>query len=340
MSIPTCVLEAYGYAAYRIETVSGGLINATYQVKGDDGTPVAALQRLHPIFAAEVNLDIEAITSVLAGKGLPTPRLLRTVSGEAWVESDGHIWRSISWIEGRCYSQLPRASVARSGAALVGRFHRAVSDLDYDFQFTRAGVHDTAAHFARLQSADTTNFAEFAEVDALRGQVLQQATQIPEMPSLPLRICHGDLKLSNLLFDASNEGLCLVDLDTMGRQTIAYELGDALRSWGNLGGEDQRTPQIDIDVVEQAARGYAEGAKDLLSTEEVHSVIVGLETICLELAARFCVDIFDDRYFGWDASRYESRRAHNLVRASGQLALCRAVASQRDELQARWSQAF
>jgi hypothetical protein len=48
---------------------------------------------------------------------------------------------------------------------------------------------------------------------------------------------------------------------------------------------------------------------------------VGLETVCIELAARFAVDAFDDRYFGWDPARFPSRRLHNLVRARGQLAL-------------------
>ena len=60
-------------------------------------------------------------------------------------------------------------------------------------------------------------------------------------------------------------------------------------------------------------------------------IVVGLETVCVELAARFCVDAFDDAYFGWDPSRFPSRRAHNLVRARGQLALGRAVRAARAE---------
>jgi hypothetical protein len=65
--------------------------------------------------------------------------------------------------------------------------------------------------------------------------------------------------------------------------------------------------------------------------EELASVVLGLETVCVELAARFCVDFFEDRYFGWDPARFSSRRAHNLVRAHGQLALSRSVREHRDE---------
>jgi hypothetical protein len=50
-------------------------------------------------------------------------------------------------------------------------------------------------------------------------------------------------------------------------------------------------------------------------------VAQGIGTITLELAARFLADYFNDNYFGWDPKRYKSRRAHNLARARGQIAL-------------------
>ncbi|MCP4449804.1 MAG: aminoglycoside phosphotransferase family protein [Myxococcales bacterium] len=340
MSVPSPVLDAFGFAAARVEAVSGGLINQTYCIKGDDGHSIAALQCLHPIFGAEVNTDIEAITDVLAAAGMVTPRLIRTRTGDACVNHGGDIWRSISWVEGRCFSKIPNAALARSAAELVGRFHLALDGLDYDFRFARSGVHDTDAHFTKLRAADDQSFPEASEACALREQIFAQAESLPALPSVPTLICHGDLKISNLLFDANGQGLCLIDLDTIGHQTMAYELGDALRSWANLGGEDLPNPRIDADIVKAVAVGYAAGAQGLGSTEEIASVITGLETICLELAARFCVDFYEDSYFGWDATRFENRRAHNAARAKSQLALCQSVASRRDELQSMWSRAF
>ncbi len=340
MTIPAAVLDAYALSCDRVQTVSGGLINQTYRVEGDDGDAVFALQCLHPIFDGEVNLDIEAITAKLAEASLPTPRLVRTVRGDAWVNHEEKVWRAITWLDGQCFSELPKATYARAGGKLAGRFHRALDGLDYTFQFSRAGVHDTPAHFAKLKNAKASDFAEAEQAEALRGRIFEQADQLPPMPTLPMRICHGDLKLSNLLFTPSGEGLCVIDLDTMGLQTIAYELGDALRSWGNNRGEDTTQARIREDVIAEAAAGYAEGAAGLLSDIEINSVITGLETICLELAARFCVDVYDDSYFGWDPSTYASRRAHNLIRAKGQLALCKSVAANRASLQSAWSRAF
>ena len=66
-----------------------------------------------------------------------------------------------------------------------------------------------------------------------------------------------------------------------------------------------------------------------MCSSDLTAIVVGLETVCVELAARFAVDAFRDDYFGWDPVRFASRRAHNLVRGYGQLALWRAVRAVR-----------
>jgi hypothetical protein len=68
--------------------------------------------------------------------------------------------------------------------------------------------------------------------------------------------------------------------------------------------------------------------------------VTGVETVCVELAARFCVDAFEDKYFGWDPARFPSRREHNRVRAAGQLHLAQAVAAARGEAERLVREAF
>ena len=123
---------AWGWQASAIAPQAGGLINKTFVVRDDAGKPIAALQQLHPIFAAEVNLDIEAVTAHLASRGLSTPRLLRTLDGRAWVEHEGKLWRALSWIAGESVDALPSAAWAEAGGVLVGKFHRAIADFTYD----------------------------------------------------------------------------------------------------------------------------------------------------------------------------------------------------------------
>lgn len=342
MSIPASVLDAFGFSTNRIEVVTGGLINATYCVYGGGANQaLAAVQRLHPVFKPEVNYDLAAVTDHLAGKAMVTPRLVRTGDGKAWVEVGGDIWRAITWVPGSCYGRVPNPAVASAAAELVGRFHTAVSDLEYDFQGSRTGVHDTAAHFSRLEKAVASDdVSVVSQADELRTSIVSQAEHLPPMPELPARICHGDLKISNILFDGAEQGLCLIDLDTLGPQTLAFELGDALRSWANPTGEDVAEPAIDIDIVRAAGHGYARGAAGLMSPDEIDSIIVGLETVCIELAARFCCDAFEDSYFGWDPTRFASRPEHNLLRARGQLALGKSVAQKRAAIRRAWAESF
>ena len=364
------VTAAWGWelgAGASLEVVSGGLINATYAVRVGD-RPVAVLQRLHPVFGGAVNLDLEAVTAHLAGKGLVTPRLLRTRAGEPWIERAGRPWRVLTWIDGVTVHRVPDPSWAEAGGELVGRFHVAVADLEHAYAFARAGVHDTAAHLGRLRAlvespvaspaappaappaaataaataespaapgaatGDPAHAAHAAHVE-LGREILDAASGLPALPATPARHCHGDLKLSNLLFEAGPplRGICLVDLDTLGRSTLAFELGDAMRSWCNPRGEDAGQVVFDLAIFEAAMRGFRRLAGAIVSPDEWRSIVIGLETVCIELAARFAVDVFRDEYFGWDATRFASRRAHNLVRARGQLALGLAVRAARAE---------
>jgi len=99
-------------------------------------------------------------------------------------------------------------------------------------------------------------------------------------------------------------GICLVDLDTLGLGTMAFELGDAMRSWCNPHGEDAGSVTFDLPIFAAAIRGFRAVADELVSADERTSIVVGLETVCVELAARFAVDVFRDEYFGWDPARF------------------------------------
>lgn len=337
MTVPDDVLAAYGWEAAEVAPLPGGLINATYAIRVG-GAPVAVVQRLHPVFGAEVNLDIDAVTTHLAAKGIPTPRLVRTRHGDAWVTHQGKVWRALSWVDGITVHHVPDPSWAEAAGELVGRFHLAVADLVHDYQFVRAGVHDTPAHLARLRTA--VSDAPDPEAVALGREVLAAAEALPVMPVLPRRHCHGDLKISNVLFVVPPappqnpwpvRAHCLVDLDTVGLQTMAFELGDAMRSWCNPHGEDAGAVQFELPIFEAAIRGFLRVAGSVVTADERVAIVTGLETVCIELAARFAVDVVRDEYFGWDPARFPSRRAHNLVRARGQLALGRAVRAARED---------
>jgi Ser/Thr protein kinase RdoA (MazF antagonist) len=334
--IPREVREAYALGDAPAEPVSAGWINRTYIVERAGERVV--VQRLHPIFRGEVNLDLEAITSHVAGRGLVTPRLVRTIHGRAWVEHGG-VWRVLTFVEGRTLSSLDPAH-ARGAAHLLARFHRALEDLDHRFHFTRPGAHDTRAHLAKLERLLAERPVD-PRLEPLAAAILARGCALPDLNGLPLRIVHGDPKATNVLFAHDGpEALALVDLDTLAHGTLAVELGDALRSWCNATDESDASARIDTAIFEAAVEGYARGAAGTITDDEIAAIVPGLETIALELASRFAADVVEDHYFGWDSRRFPSRREHNLARTRAQLALAESVARERARLEELVARAF
>jgi Ser/Thr protein kinase RdoA (MazF antagonist) len=331
------ILAAYGFsAASTLSRLSGGHINQTLLVQ--DGERRAVLQRLHPIFAAEVQLDIEAITAHLARKGLLTPRLLRTDAGALWLmDAHGGVWRMLSWLDGVTTLIVEQPATAGAAGALLARFHGALGDLQHAFHFTRVGVHDTPAHLTRLRVAleRHAQHQAFAAIAPVAERILSLAEQLQPLPALPRRMVHGDPKISNLLFDSSlRQALAWVDLDTLAYSHIPVELGDAFRSWCNPAGEDARHVTFRADVFAAGIEGYASVAgSSPLTAEERASIVLATETIALELASRFCRDALEESYFGWNAEKFASRSAHNLERAAAQLRVAEHVRAQRSVLE-------
>lgn len=333
-AIPVEVRAAYGFSDADFTPITVGLINQTYRV--DTGRGRFVLQRLHPVFEPTVNLDLEAVSEHLAAKGMPTPRLVRTRDGGAWVSCDGH-WRVLTWLEGRVFVEVGSPRIAYEAGALAGRFHAATSDLKREFAFTRAGVHDTPRHLARLEAvlAASGSHEMRALLEPLATSILAHARALPPLPETRSRIVHGDLKITNLLFEPqADRGLALLDLDTLANGTLPVELGDALRSWCNPAGESDPRARCDAEIVEAALIGYAEASPTPLDADAFSAVPLGLETIAIELASRFATDAYEDRYFGWDPKRFPSRAEHNRIRAESQLALARSVGAQRADLEA------
>lgn len=201
------------------------------------------------------------------------------------------------------------------------------------FAASRLGVHDTAAHLARLGRALETHGDHplHGRVRPLAEDILDRGARRPDLPDGPMRVVHGDPKIANLIFtrDPEPKAVAWVDLDTVARMPLAVELGDALRSWCNRSEEDA-PPEFDLQVFESALRGYVEATRGFLTASEAADFVDATATIALELAARFCRDALEESYFGWDRSRFGRAGEHHLARTQAQLALHRRILDRAD----------
>ena len=324
------VMESFecleGVSASELRKANGGLINETFVV-GER----AVLQRLHPIFGGPVNEDIHALGTIARERGVTLPEVLPTREGKLWVECEG-VWRVLSFLPGRTLHQLENADQARSAGRLVGDFHRAFSGVNHSFHFSRGRFHDTSARMRELEDALDRHREHrlHGEVSEVGRQILSLWSQVQTPTSLPKRICHGDLKVSNLRFsEGANDALSLLDLDTITYGTLDAELGDAFRSWCNQAPEHAAEPRWELELFAQGWGGFKESAGSQITPEECASIVPGTLRIILELSARFGADALNESYFGYDPMVASTRGEHNLLRARSQLALAKIVQDNR-----------
>jgi Ser/Thr protein kinase RdoA (MazF antagonist) len=330
------VLPEYpAWVGSEVAPFGNGLINKTYLIVRPDGAR-AVLQRVNPIFSPTIHQNIVAVTQRLADAGLITPSLVATETGQPFVMVEGGVWRVLTYVDGVSFDVVGGAGQARAAGALIARFHRALDGLDHTFVGRRAGVHDTALHLSRLDEAVAAHPQHrlAAEVAALAQEIRAGAAALPPLPALPPRVCHGDLKFNNILFAgtspaASEQPVCLIDLDVVGPLSLAHEMGDAWRSWCNRAGEDEPQAVLDLDVFRASLDGYRQGLGRALDDGERAGLLLGVEWVSLGLTARFAADALREDYFGWDARRFAGRGEHNLVRARGQWSLHRLLAASR-----------
>ncbi|HET6150021.1 MAG TPA: aminoglycoside phosphotransferase family protein [Polyangia bacterium] len=333
------VLPAYAgwqdeAATALVAPFGNGLINQTYLLSGASGR--AVLQRVSPIFSPEVHLNILAVTQRLAEVGMVTPRLVATRAGAPCLALGDSVWRILTHVDGVSFDIVGGAGQARAAGVLIARFHAALDDLPHRFVGMRLGVHDTAQHLARLDEAVAAHPAHrlAAQVAPLAVAIRAGARTLPPLPALPPRVCHGDLKFNNILFAgaegaAREQPVCLIDLDVVGPLSLAFELGDAWRSWCNRAGEDDPEAALDLEIFRASLDGYCAGRGRGLTADERGGLLLGVEWVSLGLAARFAADALRESYFGWDPRRFPGRGEHNLLRARGQWSLHQLLVASR-----------
>jgi len=250
----------------------------------------------------------------------------------------GAVWRLMTFVDGVSFDVVSSPAQAHAAATLIARFHRSLAGLDHTFLGMRTGVHDTPRHLETLARAATDSAHETHRLRSLviplAAEIAACATALPPLPAIAPRICHGDLKFNNVLFAGvagtdRERALCLIDLDTVGPQPLAFELGDAWRSWCNARGEDEPEAELDLSIFEASLDGYLTALEAPLPEAERRALLLGPEWISLELSARFAADAVNESYFGWNPARFAGRGEHNLVRARGQLSLHRAFVETR-----------
>jgi hypothetical protein len=336
------------------EPYGSGHINDTYAVTFDQaGLPVRYLfQRInHHVFTQPVPMmgNIGRVCSYLrerlVAQGVSdvsrrTLTLIPTRSGGNWLVDGADHWRCYLFIEkARTYDAIVDTGQAEKAARAFGRFQALLSGLPGGPLFeTIPDFHHTRKRYLRLMEsveADPVGRASAvaAEIDFIRQREEDTGRIVEALESgrIPERITHNDTKLNNVMIDdATGEGICVIDLDTLMQGTALSDFGDMVRTATNPARED--SPDLGkvgmrIEYFEALARGFLDGVGGQLTEEEIDMLPLSGKLLTLECGIRFLTDHLEgDVYFK------VHREGHNLDRCRTQLRLVESIEAQTPEM--------
>ena len=339
------ILAAYGLsmAECHIQTFGSGLINTTWKISVADRHYI--LQRInHGVFKqpALIAHNISAIGQYL-DKHHPDyffVQPVRTVDGQdMFITGTGEYFRMQPFVaDSRSYDVVDNTQLAFEAARQFGRFTKLLSGIDIStIQFTLPDFHNLSLRYQQfeqaIQQGNKERIAEAAaDIDTIRSyyHLTEIFTAIQQNADFKVRVMHHDTKISNVLFDKTDKGICVIDLDTVMPGYFISDFGDMMRTYLSPVSEEETDfskVQVRTDYYQAIVQGYLSEMKDELSeAEKKHLVYAGQFLVYMQ-AIRFLTDYFNnDSYYG---AKYER---HNLLRARNQLTLLNSITLQEQTL--------
>lgn len=331
------------------EPYGSGHINDTYCVRFDQaGSGVRYIfQRInHNIFKNPVALmeNVQRVTRHLnekhAGQASESRRALTLVLTRDDLpyhrDEAGNYWRVYFFIEkARAYDAVESAEQAFKAAKAFGQFQKLLADLPAPrLHDTIPDFHHTPKRYAALEkaiAADSANRAELCQAEISFALAHKAICRVLLDAKLPERVTHNDTKFNNVMLDdATGEGICVIDLDTVMPGLALYDFGDMVRTTTSPAKEDEQDltkVRMQFPMFEALARGYLSAAGDFLTPAEKKFLPFSGRLITFEIGLRFLTD-----YLSGDVYFKVHRDGHNLDRCRTQFKLAESIEQQEEQM--------
>jgi len=320
----------------RIEPLVSGLINRTWKVKCGKDTFI--LQQIndnifkHPFKIAD---NIKRI-NIYLNRHNPDYLFVSPLDSLAkmelvHLENEGY-FRLFPFIVGsHTINVVSSPEQAFEAAFQFGRFTHLLSGFDAgSLNTTIPDFHNLSLRYAQYENSLRTgnpNRIKTAKhlIDELKAytSILTVFEKIQIDPHIKKRVMHHDTKISNVLFNDSEKGIAVIDLDTVMPGYFISDVGDMMRTYLSPANEEEKDfSKIEIrdDYFRAIVRGYLSNMGDELTEAEQELILYSGQFIIYMQAIRFLADYFNnDTYYG---VTYED---NNLVRAGNQITLLKEL---------------
>ncbi len=303
------------------EPYGEGHINDTYLVTCEGKRYI--LQRMnHHVFQCPDQLmsNIMKVTEHLKKKiiengGDPFRETLTVIPAKSkesyYVSPDGNYYRMYIFIEDAItYQTVEKPIHFYNAAQAFGKFQKLLNDFPAEELYeTIPNFHHTLKRFEALKKAIAEDKAgRKAEVEAEIAFALEREKDAAVLVDLiadkkiPLRVTHNDTKFNNIMMDlTTDEGICVIDLDTVMPGSLLYDYGDSLRFGTNPASEDEKDLSkvyMDVELFEQFSKGFIEEMGETLTAAEREYMPFSAKLMTFECGIRFLTDYLEgDHYF-------------------------------------------
>ncbi|MBC7745181.1 MAG: aminoglycoside phosphotransferase family protein [Flavobacterium sp.] len=266
---------------------------------------------------------------------------IASLNGETLITTTDGYFRLFNFVEGsHTINYVKTPGEAFEAARQFGKFSRLLSGFDAEklayplpnfhnlnLRYTQFIEACTNASISRLnQAKECINFIE------AHHDILNTFNQIKNNKLIHNRVVHHDTKISNVLFNDSDKGLCVIDLDTVMPGIYISDVGDMVRTYLSPANEEEADLSkifIRKDFFKAIYKGYYSEMGSALTKAEKDLFIYSGHFIIYMQAIRFLSDFLNnDIYYG---AKYLN---HNLNRANNQITLLKEYLAVNEDLEA------
>ena len=330
--MPQLILQDFGLTGtnIRIQQFGNGLINHTWKVSTDQ--EVYILQRINNVVFKQpeaISGNIKRIASYL-NKHHPDYLFVAPIkcnNSEEMIYKPGKgFYRLFPFVLGsHSISVVESPEQAYQAAMQFGRFTSKLRCFDVSLlEVTIPQFHDLSFRYQQFLDANLKGNPARIKQSLSEIALLQKHSDIVAefkriRPLLKTRVTHHDSKISNILFDENEQGVCVIDLDTVMPGYFISDVGDMMRTYlSPVSEEEPDFSKIEVreDFYRSIEEGYLSEMKDELTAFEMKCFFYAGKFMIYSQALRFLTDhLNDDVYYG------ASYPEHNYIRAKNQLTL-------------------
>jgi Ser/Thr protein kinase RdoA (MazF antagonist) len=338
------VLQAYGLNEESTKVISfgTGIINRTWKVTTPD----------HEFILQQINTDVFQYPQSIADNtrlladflkkhhpGYTFVAPIPALNGAEMVRLEERFFRLFPFVvDSHSIDVVGSPEEAYEAAQQFGRFTRLLSRFDSsNLKITIPDFHNLTLRYQQfLQALIHSNQKRVTEATCLikillgYDNIVTEYVKIRSNATFMLRVTHHDTKISNVLFDSKNKGLCVIDLDTVMPGFFISDVGDMMRTYLSPVSEEEcdfTKIQVRPDYYKAIVKGYQSEMNDELTATEKGYFFYAGEFMIYMQALRFLTDhLNDDLYYG------AAYKGHNYNRAMNQVVLLQRLKEQRNFL--------